>query len=474
MMQRTPWIEHAKSIILITLILLSFILTGYLLYSAPSFEESREDSFLEPPFIGNQQHNNQSVYELVAPFTLITHKQGKHTYALPKEKEYNNLYNLIREAELTNFSLVEPTPDLWKTIFQTSLAVELNFSHESSIGQLDSFFKNTTLRDQPIIKKHDDISRIFFFIDPKTEGILAWFVSDHNHLIIQAQSGQINKKQFIQLINKSQSTKRLRLNPIPTNNKPPWVQENKDIPFSPIIYLPYGVWKVESFTYHLRQIDIENMKQWLFKDPNIAPVQLNNNELLYMYNDPNMYNDQIITYNKQKNSMVYTNAPTLMENQTMLIREELNEINLFIQRHRGWTNYYLVDQIQTEEHANEYKFRLFVNHLPVYWSNPSTKEVHPDTIQFQVKNSSVSKYVRSMNYLPTEPLNKKSVNLPDQKQFLSLLKQKKILLSQIKQLHPGYLTKQEKNGQVSLIPVWVVKTLDGKMHFFSSPSQEGN
>src|SRR5690606_28581839 len=122
------------------------------------------------------------------------------------------------------------------------------------------------------------------------------------------------------------------------------------VPFSPILYLPSQPLPIERYTYHLHKIDIEHMKQWLFKDPSVAPVQLNQNELLYMYNDPNMYNNQIITYNKQENTMVYTNAPPASDQQSMLIREEINEINQFIQRHQGWTNFYLLEQIRNEDH----------------------------------------------------------------------------------------------------------------------------
>lgn len=470
-MHYKQWIEHAKTITLTIFILLSFILTGYLLYSAPSFEESRQ-SFLQPPFIGDEKNNKQSVYELVSPHQLITHQLGDHAYTLPNETTYRALFALIREAELTNFSVVTPTPEHWEKIFQGSHGVEIQFLHDSSIGQLDAFFKLTTLREQPLIKNQTAISRIFFFIDPKTDQLQTWFVSDQYQMIVEAETEGIDLDQLRRHISGNTAIQTNTVRPIATNNKLPWDKENKDIDFSPIIYLPEQSRMAERFTYQLSHIDIETMKQWLFKDPDVAPVQLNNHELLYMYNDPNMYNDQIITYNKQKNAMVYTNAPTMTENENLLIREELNEINQFIQRHRGWTNFYLLDQIQTEAHATEYIFRLFVNHLPVYRSEKATTEIQPDTIQFQVKNSSISKYVRSMYYLPKNPTQKKEEKLPDQKEILSQLKQKKIAISRIKQIYPGYQTKQNKN-QITLYPVWVVETLDGKTHFLSSPSQKG-
>lgn len=464
------WIEPTKTVILTALILLSFGLTGYLLYSAPSFEESREGS-LRPPYIGDKKYNQQNVFELASPFQMITHQQGKHAYSFPKEKEFNLLYNTIREAELTNFVQIHPTPQQWKLIFQESQSVELKFLQDSSVGQLDAFFKNTTLRDQPEIQDQQKISRIFLYVDPTSQHIWTWFISDAEQIVIQAQTAGIDVQKLRKEIQTNTAKQKILLIARPTNNKAPWDEENHKIPFSPIIYLPSQPLTIERYTYHLHKIDIEHMKQWLFKDPSVAPVQLNQNELLYMYNDPNMYNNQIITYNKQENTMVYTNAPTASDQQSMLIREEINEINQFIQRHQGWTNFYLLEQIRNEDHANEYTFRLMINHLPVYGSE-SDRKMRPDMMEFQVKNNSISKYARSMYFLPKNPIEKELIDLPDTTDLYPLLKERKISMSQMKQLYPGYQIQKMKNNQVTLHPVWVIETIDGKKHFLSSPSSK--
>lgn len=462
------WIEPTKTVILTVLILLSFGLTGYLLYSAPSFEESREGS-LRPPYIGDKKYNQQNVFELASPFQMITHQQGKHTYSFPKENEFNHLYNTVREAELTNFAQIHPTPQQWKFIFLESQSVELKFLQDTSVGQLDAFFKNTTLREQPEIQEQQKISRIFLYVDPTTQYVWTWFISDADQTVIQAQTTGIDVQKLRKGIRTNTAKQKILLIPRPTNNKAPWDEENQKVPFSPILYVPSQPLPIERYTYHLHKIDIEHMKQWLFKDPSVAPVQLNQNELLYMYNDPNMYNNQIITYNKQENTMVYTNAPPASDQQSMLIREEINEINQFIQRHQGWTNFYLLEQIRNEDHANEYTFRLMINHLPVYGTE-SDRKMRPDMMEFQVKNTSISKYARSMYFLPKKPSEKEFVDLPDMNDLYALLKQRKISISQIKQLYPGYQIQQMKNNQVTLQPVWVIETIDGKKHFLSSPS----
>lgn len=466
-------LEHLKTILLTFLILLSFVLTGYLIFSTPSFEES-SDGYLRPPYIGEEKNNQQSVYQLAAPFQLIAHNQGNHALSLPQDKNFDHLFHIIREAELTNFTEIHPSSEQWKTIFQESVGVELHFLHDTTIGQLDSFFKRTVFRDQPLIKEQKQISRIIFYIEPKTKKIKTWFISDETQTVIQAQTKQIDVKRLDSQINIVSSTSEYLLIPYPTNKQAPWDKANEEIPFSRVIYLPQEPFSFKTLTYNLRQIDIEHMKQWLFTDPSVTPIQLNNNESLYMYNDPNMYNDQIITYNKQKNTMVYTNAPTVAEKQTKLIREELDEINQFIQRHRGWTNTYLLDQIESENHANEYIFRLFVNHLPVYWKQSENNKVgYPDTMQFRVISGSMNKYSRSLHVLSKEVLKQTKTTLPNRNQILSMLKQKKINLIRVKRLYLSYQALPLQGEKVQLTPIWTVEVDDGNIHYLSTLQKEG-
>lgn len=467
-------IEQIKSIVLTFLILLSFVLTGYLIFSAPSFEES-SNGYLRPPYIGDEKHNQQSVFQLAAPFQFIVRNQGNHFLALPHHSQFEQLYQIIREAELTNFKEINPSSEQWELIFHKSMGVELNFLHDTTVGRLDSVFKRTILRDQPFIKDQKQISRILFYIEPKTNVIWTWFISDETQTVIQAQTLQIEVQQLEHHIYASASTSKYAIVPYPVNEKAPWDKENEKVPFSRMIYLPKDSFSVDALTYNLQQIDIEHMKQWLFTDPSVAPIQLNNHESLYMYNDPNMQNDQIITYNKQKNTMVYTNAPTETEKQTMLIREELNEINQFIQRHRGWTNTYLLDQIKLDDHANEYIFRLFINQLPVYWQ--PTKEqniVYPDTIQFQVKSGSINKYSRSLYFLSKEKTKQTKVILPNRSQILAQMNQKKIDQNQIKRLYLSYQAIPIESQQIHLTPVWRVELNNGKIDVLSASTKEEN
>src|SRR5690606_23758378 len=137
------------------------------------------------------------------------------------------------------------------------------------------------------IQEQQKISRIFLYVDPTTQYVWTWFISDADQTVIQAQTTGIDVQKLRKGIRTNTAKQKILLIPRPTNNKAPWDEENQKVPFSPILYLPSQPLPIERYTYHLHKIDIEHMKQWLFKDPSVAPVQLNQNELLYMYNDPN-------------------------------------------------------------------------------------------------------------------------------------------------------------------------------------------
>lgn len=476
MKEQNRWIEHTKSISLVTLVLLSFVLTGYLWYSAPSYEENRKEDYFQPPFIGKEEENDKRPYQLTNPFQIIAHRASQHLLILSNKTEFNDLYHTIRTTSLTEFTWFQPKYDDWNLFYNQSQGMELQFPYDNSIGQLDNFFQQTTLRDEPLLNSLGTISRILLFTDPQTKQVWVWFVQDNGQKVIRARVDNFTNTKINHIMTQINPSTHTALTPIPTNGKPPWDEANKDIPFSRMLYLPIKPLPVSQLTYHYKTIDINTMKQWLFKDPFVTPIQINDDELLYMYNgqDQNIDSDQIITYHQRKASMIYSSTPTTTDEPKMLIREELNQMNQFIQQHRGWTGNYVLEQITSENTANEYFFRLFVDGHPIYWSHEGLGS-DLSSIQFQISNNSVSKYARSMHYLTGDPVKKTDVFIPKSEDILLALQNNGIPLNQVTQIYPSYqgsMPKGEKK-QINLQPTWIVYTLDGKVRPLSSKGKRG-
>lgn len=75
--------EHVKTALLTFLILLSFVQTGLLWYSSPSYEGNKQ-LYVTRPQIGSEKYNKKQMYELVAP----TRSSG--TTAVPRHGFYRS------------------------------------------------------------------------------------------------------------------------------------------------------------------------------------------------------------------------------------------------------------------------------------------------------------------------------------------------------------------------------------------------
>lgn len=466
------WIEPCKTVCLILLVMLSFVLTGYLWYSAPSYEENREEDYIQPPAIGNEKDNNKTLPQLTSPLSMIAHRAGQHLLLSVDDRLYTQLSNHVQQMVLSQFQLFQPTPEEWNLAYLQSQSLELQFLQNRTVGQLDAFFQKTILRDQSLLNQRT-ISRILLFAEPKSNRVWIWFVDDQHQQVVRALAENLSVSTFNQLLASVTPSTHIRLTPLPANEKPPWDKANKDLPFSRMLYLPAQEVQLPAFEYKLQMIDLHTMRLWLFKDPYVSPIQLNNDEQLFMYNGPDQSMDQILTYHKKYNSMTYTSSPLPSEEPKALTREEINQINQFIERHRGWTGNYLLDQLHTENNTTEYLFRRFLFGYPLYLKGEQPG-VHLSTIQFQVTDNSVSKYARSLFHLQGKPQSQHKQTLPSAEVLLSELKKRGILLMQIQRIYPAYLGSLQKNGNnqlAHLTPVWAVQTLNGHVQTIAAPSE---
>ncbi len=458
---KEKWIEHIKSVTLVVLVVLSFVLTGFLWYSSPPYEEKNETVYVPPYPFSDKKYNSKEIYQLVSPYQIIIHQGGRHSWVRPENKIYSDLLKEAREADFDAVTSVTPNPEIWNRLYNQAAGVELKFPRDVSVSLLDAFF-DESLRQHPLLNRLENISRIWLYSQPETKQTSIWFISDKEQEIVQAQV-QLPNQELDGLVAQAANEKGPSLAAIPADGKPPWDPASQNQPFSHVFYLPDRPLTMNRYIYKTDEIKVKDMNQWLSRNPSIDPIILNNNEEMYMYDD-----DESLTYNKQGNFMVYNDTDNQAEGTLLSVTDEISNINNFVQDHRGWTGNYLLDEIKMSEenNAHQYIFRLIVQGYPVYWEDRKT--IHPDTIELQTGNQgSVSKYVRSMLYLSGQP-DRTEVKL---EQLQNVLAAKKVNLQAVKHVFPGYRARLtgSKEKQVTLDPAWVVILNNGKTMITSSP-----
>ncbi|TCS95519.1 two-component system activity regulator YycH [Hazenella coriacea] len=462
------WIEHIKSVTLVSLVILSFVLSGFLWYSAPTYKGNKPEYPLPPYPFDDGKYNQKSIYQLISPFQMIVHHPTKTSWLLPENSTYEQLLDTIREAKLRDTTFIQPSPEDWKKLYQQSMGVEFLFTHDQSLSVLDPYFKDS-LRQDAVLNRLNQISRICFFIDPQSQLLHVWFISDQEQKIVQAKVEYEDSK-LEQLFVDANQKSTVQLSLVSSDGKLPWEATPENVPFSRVFYIPEQPLAVNEAVYSTGKYEIDHMQQWLFRDPGLEPILLNKNESVYMYND------QLLTSYKDGNFMVYNDARSKSQLNVVPIGDELIQVNNFMQRHRGWSGNYLLDKVTLDpEDYNQYTFRLFVLGYPIYWKSSSIDSVvHLDQIHLRSGTNGVSKYSRSLYYLKGEPTLTAS-QLPSKNELLQSLKEKKVPLKSIERVLPGYQAHfMNKDNQVKLEPVWVIYTnTQDSPFFFNSSSKRG-
>lgn len=441
--------EHVKTALLTLLILLSFVQTGLIWYSSPSYEGNKQ-LYVTRPQIGSEKYNNnKDVYELIAPNQIIWHNSGATAWILPEQSSYDDLITSLHKSQLDSLQMITPTAQQWNQLYQQATGVELRYFRDMPSEVISAFFLNDI--DLSQLKW---VSRIWVFV--QNNQITTWFISDTEQKVMQAQT---TIPQFTRIMSEIARQQNEPVDPVYTSGQFPLDMTSPVSKFPHAFYLPKQSVVASQSVYGLKKIEIDAMKSWLFNDPTLVQrIPIQNGSDLYIDNG------HFLLYNNEKKEMTYTSSTQTTEPASP--SQELDQINSFVRKHSGWTGNYLLDRItqNTDSSANQYHFRLIVDGLPVYWPT-TTQSKNPDLepfgIELESTNVEVSMYRRSLLYLSSDPQEVNKMQLPNKDGVLAMLNRDHIDPTNVRDLFLGYQTESLTDEYVKLKPVWIVMLSNG-------------
>jgi regulatory protein YycH of two-component signal transduction system YycFG len=445
-------LESIKTVSLLVLVVLSFILTGLLWYRSPAYEDRDMPGYV-PQYILNEKYNRKQPFQLVSPGQVIVHDAGKHAWLRPESAVYDAWIEAVRKVDFIKVNEVEPLAKDWDVLFHQAIGLEFQYLTDVNIDFLNAFFA-ADLSQQQYFDKLGKVSRVWIYQNPVSHQDLLWFISDANQKAVQVQV-RFGQENLATLLRQTSHADSFHVEVYPVSGVMPWDERNKLLTFARIIYLPSSAITLDRATYQTERIPIDSMNKWLFKDPVHHAISLGNEETLYMFGG------QLLTYDKVSEDMVYEDNQTRPYLEPITLEDHLRKTIDFMQRHRGWAGEYLLDQASEEVDFPQYRFRLMIDGLPLYWK--PDENIYPDVIQIQTGlnpngTNGVRKYTRSLIFLP-DPPKKEPVLLLGKESLLLLLKKQKIDLKTVERLFVGYRAQNlPTEKQVLLEPTWFVIT----------------
>ncbi|MBS7530514.1 hypothetical protein IC619_008425 [Hazenella sp. IB182353] len=457
---KTKWKEFTKTITLIGLVTLSFGLTFYLWSNDPTYDEKMVKKLDQPHYL-NPQYQNQEIYQLVAPSSVILHRQNNKNWVPIDSSDFQKLILFIHDASISNPKEIEPTAEEWEKMYFNTIGIELQYTQDITPERLSAFFSSLKTLPQPWLSEMKSISKIWFYIDDDSNAVSAWIISDHDQKIKKVRT-QLSIKAFTDILSEVQ-TNQINIIPTTVDGEAPWTDKEVDeksetVPtetsfsFPRIFYLPTTSFEMKKLYYPYQEMNVDTILEWMFKNP----ISLFDNHDEKIYEE----GDQFLFYNKKEKSVIYEDSNTKPTAKDMTMADDMNHIQAFVNRHHGWTNQYMLDTFQNENLDNRYRFRLFSNGLPVYWKS---NEVHqPDKIELTPEFNGIKAYSRSLYYLDeTEVISTASSFLSGKENLVNQLTAKKVELASITHIYLGYAGSFEQiqnKKSILLQPSWIIKT----------------
>lgn len=434
--------ETLKSILLVSLILLSLYQSWVLAYRVPEFDTATPTNYVKPEKIGE----DRTMTDIVKPYRMIVHHGGGEgqSVSYPNTPFYNMIMKTLSERVLS--SLEERTLESidWKGLYESKRSIEIQFEDEVSAQTLSQWTTPRFTSASDIL-----INRMWIYADEEKNKVYTLLMSDERRQFWVAETsytGAELKRYFAigrYLPRYTFITSRLGFSQIPQG-----------------YYLPDESETVVQYRLFYQPITGEQMKSILFVDPSVIR-EIQEKDGSVIYTDGN----RGLQIRPSQGSMTYNlPVPPSTKNPG---QSRLQAAIQFVNQNGGWNGNFLISQTPgNEEGIKTFVFRQYYGSLPIYDKNPT----HSSTLEIQMVDGKVFTYSRSLMTMD-KVIEKKETKTGDKTKILSILDSAGLPPEEIKDVKLAYQA-VVTNEYVDLLPVWVIDRYTTTPLFISATSNK--
>lgn len=358
--------ETIKTILLITLVLISIVLTWSLWTYQPQLKPiEKENNFIEEKPVVNQK----DVSNLISPMKILFHKEDQH-FGTFQEAEITKLLKNIRDWKVYDFRNISSSisKEGFTDFINKNGHIEIIFSDTIPLQMFKNFFEIDN-KNQLLVPFDRVIINVYK--EEQSEGSV-YFVSYKDQLIYEAKINSTHITDF-------------RTNYYPIAATYPTQVEFK-LTDSNSVFLPREPITINRLSYYIDSLEVSKFVEDLFTDPNVvkkdilqtSEVYTDGSKLLRIFNDQKY----IQFVNPMKLNEIHGQTSDIIYSSIDYVNE-----------HGGWTGEYRFFSWSSEEQKTV--FRLFEKNLPVfnkdglteivqYWGKNEIKEYEHPLISLQI------------------------------------------------------------------------------------------
>lgn len=367
--------ETAKSFILVILIATSLLLSVAIWTYQPNYDQFQDMSYVHEVDVGGQNLNKS---ELIKPDTIVF-DDGHALYGFNDYKKRNQLFNDIASWLLYDFTMVEATDrvvgnQLVEIIFPTGIPGELlpsMFTFDDEINPPNWSFERVLITFN---EEDKSLNISFLSVDKRMQAVATVERSEKFNVL---QNYLLNHEDVIEYV-------------------------EYDLSDEPI-YIPKETVRMFANTLVASTIEPESFINVLFSNPSLVTPNIGEAYFTDGQRGMKVLHDG--------NQLEFIN-PIQASHEQIDAGELLDRSIESISEHKGWTNDYLLEEIN--KRINSVKYRLYYEGYPVY--NYQNLAI----IEQKWRDNELYQYIRPLLYL-NNVLDTELVELPSGEDIINYL-----------------------------------------------------
>lgn len=419
-------IEHIKTVVLFLLIAMSLILTLAIWNYQPHYEPLNQMDYLEETQLDGEQ---RSLRSLIKPEQIIFHNFTE-SRQVRTPNEMNEYYDEILKWD---FASIDSYMTNKRSIWQQ--AMEVIYPTEIPIDLITNIF---SIDEKTSENNNKTFNRVYFQLSQSTQDIRVTFSSDKHDEVLNGVIQSSSAYQFIRQKMNDNTTEPVR---------------KYEINDQLTLYLPVYEKEVNSHTLLTDSVDLLPLRNVLFKNPSLVRAMTSSG-----FNEDEYYTDGTRALTTKKvfrndRIMEYVN-PLSSEAESMLMRDVIRRSISFINDHYGWTDDYLLDEINIQN--NTVKYRMYFENYPIFELNEIT------TIEQSWRNNELFEMKRPLFQTSTQFQNQQQIQQIQSGDYIVHLienNSEAINRNYIEDIRIGYKleTRSEISNVLILKPEWHIK-----------------
>lgn len=405
-------LEKLKTVTLFSLVIISIILSGILLYSTPEYAPLLD-------MINVDQLDDKTGYfkleDIIKPLTIdLSINKNQHKTAYPDDTAFTYAIEWLKGVTITNIEEysenIESIDDVEKDIIN-KYNMAIRFLDEMPMEYINLLIP---INNDDLQKFNStQIKRVMIFINQETAKLQCMLIGD---------------KQYIANIN------------IPTWRFADLLEDLVRQKFNN---------DREIINYSKQTLRVAELSNSLFADPTaIRQIQERDNSIIYTDGSRSLRINEIY------DTMEFSNPTISSRVQEVNYQQMITNAMDFLNRHQSWVGHYYLAKIEPEsKNENEYilVFRQYIEGLPVA-INYNTNSAE---IIIRMKNNQVTKMNRTKTYLG-EQIEKTKITLLDLQDMKAIIKRRYGFNDEKDELYLAYYSIKNSTDTVKLTPAWML------------------